>query len=796
MEVAKKPVKKVVKKAPSKKDPRVPKTFEDFFENEIDYNAIISKDELWKDPEFPHDDSSINLPKKSFRWQPVSEIFKGKAKIYDSFSCEDVQQGALGDCYLLSAIAALAEFPARVQQLFVQRDTNKAGCYVVKFFLCGQYVNVAVDEFFPINDKKMPAFVGAKANELWVMLIEKGWAKIHGSFGAISAGDSRESFSAITGAPVKYHKHSLYTLEKLWKLIFTADKLRYVMSTGADTTTSGILKGHAYTLINAYEFLLEGKKVQLVQLRNPWGKSEWNGDWHDSDPRWTPELRRKLNHVVKNDGIFFMPFDQFFKIFIHTFISYSRDNYVHSGLVVRESKAAVIFKINKTITGHVSGYSISKRIGKILKSDFEMSSFTLTLYKHDKEGKKDLVQVEEKKSNIIGHASIKVKLEPGIYVLKAEYETQPKIPYIAFAGYTDIAINFIQLKLKDFSEITIAKIRSALEANKPVYEPKETTNNLAGAFRTCLSGHALKHTTKGNGYICENCRKKTPVSDGWWICADCNYQICVKCRPRTHGSIQKKADTEEIKCSKNHPMKFGNYEDPTIYLCDNCGKAYYGSVARWSCLTCQTDLCRRCMIPPNSFKPKKDEVLEIDVCTNGHPLGFVIAESDYGMYECTLCSKVGDTHNGRWTCFECGMNVCHVCKPTDRIKEGMLSVKTKTLVCNKNHMLMFTCKPPPKGIKIGCDKCKAVIGPDYWRWDCDECGYDVCIKCRPEPEGRRDLLCPKMHKLILSNMPKDNATYGRCDSCYIVVNLLKGRYCCLPCQYICCKKCADKLVKA
>ena len=44
----------------------------------------------------------------------------------------------------------------------------------------------------------------------------------------------------------------------------------------------GIVKGHAYTLISAIEIKnKQGKTVQLVKLRNPWGSGEWNGDWSD-----------------------------------------------------------------------------------------------------------------------------------------------------------------------------------------------------------------------------------------------------------------------------------------------------------------------------------------------------------------------------------------------------------------------------------------------------------------------------------------------------------------------------------
>ena len=38
----------------------------------------------------------------------------------------------------------------------------------------------------------------------------------------------------------------------------------------------GLVSGHAYTLVQAKQ-TKDGHK--LVELRNPWGDFEWNGDW-------------------------------------------------------------------------------------------------------------------------------------------------------------------------------------------------------------------------------------------------------------------------------------------------------------------------------------------------------------------------------------------------------------------------------------------------------------------------------------------------------------------------------------
>lgn len=60
--------------------------------------------------------------------------------------------------------------------------------------------------------------------------------------------------------------------------------------------------------------------TQLIQLRNPWGRSEWKGAWSDNSKEWTKKRlrqvmeRQKSTHkhdvveVGKDDGVFWMKF--------------------------------------------------------------------------------------------------------------------------------------------------------------------------------------------------------------------------------------------------------------------------------------------------------------------------------------------------------------------------------------------------------------------------------------------------------------------------------------------------------
>ena len=86
---------------------------------------------------------------------------------------------------------------------------------------------------------------------------------------------------------------------------------------GSDTnkSMSGVVQGHAYTFLNATPLNVGGQQERVVQLRNPWGKGEFTGRWSDGDEGWNyvdeNEKQRVGYNPNKNDGIFFMSYDDF-----------------------------------------------------------------------------------------------------------------------------------------------------------------------------------------------------------------------------------------------------------------------------------------------------------------------------------------------------------------------------------------------------------------------------------------------------------------------------------------------------
>ena len=82
----------------------------------------------------------------------------------------DIKQGYLGDCYFLAGLAALAERPERIFNLFLVTELNPQRYFSVKMLYKGKWMTIDMDEFIPTLHSKT-AFSKARDNELWVILL-------------------------------------------------------------------------------------------------------------------------------------------------------------------------------------------------------------------------------------------------------------------------------------------------------------------------------------------------------------------------------------------------------------------------------------------------------------------------------------------------------------------------------------------------------------------------------------------------------------------------------------------------
>ena len=318
---------------------------------------------------------SINTSQIGFA--RASEIFRSGYKLFsEKIEMDDVIQGKLGDCYFLSSVANLCKFPGLIMKLFKTKDTNKDGFYEIILYIDGKPQIVVVDDYLPIEKStRRPCYAQSKGNELWVMLLEKAWAKVNGGYANIISGLPCEALEFLTGlGSLSYDTENMdiddineYKYE-IVKNVQIADKNNCLISCSTSANSAiervGLVEGHAYSLVSFHQITTsQGKTVYLFRIRNPWSQGEWSGDWCDKSKLWDEKSKNQVNFKDKEDGIFFMNDTDFFKYFTHVEICYILYDAVSATYTIEGDenlRNASVFNIQTEGDGFLSVSAIRK----------------------------------------------------------------------------------------------------------------------------------------------------------------------------------------------------------------------------------------------------------------------------------------------------------------------------------------------------------------------------------------------------------------------------------------------------
>lgn len=137
----------------------------------------------------------------------MSELSKAPAIFKDGIDPNDISQGALGDCYFLAVLSSMAEDPRDIKELFYTKEINQAGCYMMYFYLNGVRRSVIVDDYLPCKNGRLLFAKSHGGDEVWVCLLEKAWAKLHGNYSIVAGGLPCHASFHLAGVPSKSIRH-------------------------------------------------------------------------------------------------------------------------------------------------------------------------------------------------------------------------------------------------------------------------------------------------------------------------------------------------------------------------------------------------------------------------------------------------------------------------------------------------------------------------------------------------------------------------------------------------------------
>ncbi|GET88177.1 calpain-like cysteine peptidase, putative [Leishmania tarentolae] len=256
----------------------------------------------------------------------------------------NIDEGDLGDSWLMGAMAALAEFPDKIRDIFrhpesVEQGQKERECSIYRVTLNknGWWTSLIVDDYLPVAGGR-PKFARSKGDpaELWTSILQKAYAKAFGGYGFIIAGDPLHALQDLSGYPCSSfdnafmestinETYELYTHLKEYSdlgylvTFTTPTRESIMMARGAMSCesvaqaerayeTAKLLLGHTYSLIRVGYF--PEHDLRLLHFRNPWSQasSDWNGPWNKRDQNWKKyrEVAEYFHFDSSNDGTFFM----------------------------------------------------------------------------------------------------------------------------------------------------------------------------------------------------------------------------------------------------------------------------------------------------------------------------------------------------------------------------------------------------------------------------------------------------------------------------------------------------------
>ncbi|CAD7692683.1 unnamed protein product [Nyctereutes procyonoides] len=295
--------------------------------------ACLDEGILFRDPYFPAGPDALGYNElgpdsekaKGVEWMRPHEFCAEPQFICEDMSRTDVCQGRLGNCWFLAAAASLTLYPRLLSRVVPPGQgfqDGYAGVFHFQLWQFGRWVDVVVDDRLPVREGKLMFVRSDQRNEFWAPLLEKAYAKLHGSYEVMRGGHMNEAFVDFTGGvgEVLYLRQDTPGLFSALRHALAKESLvgaTALSDRGEYRTEDGLVKGHAYSVTGTYKVTLGFTKVRLLRLRNPWGRVEWTGAWSDSCPRWDalPTEWRDALLVKKEDGEFWMELRDFLRHF-------------------------------------------------------------------------------------------------------------------------------------------------------------------------------------------------------------------------------------------------------------------------------------------------------------------------------------------------------------------------------------------------------------------------------------------------------------------------------------------------
>nr|XP_040026927.1 calpain-10 [Gasterosteus aculeatus aculeatus]XP_040026929.1 calpain-10 [Gasterosteus aculeatus aculeatus] len=274
---------------------------------------------LFEDRDFPSDDTSLFCDRSTpiaglqgeITWRRPQEISQSPALFHDKTSLCQAKQGLLGDCWFLCACTFLLKNKQLLNKVLPPEqpqwdDSRYRGSFQFCFWQQGHWTEVTIDDRLPCIDSTLCFSRCQSPAAFWVALLEKAYAKLHGSYERLWAGKVSEALVDLTGGLAERWSLGVAEEEEEQRPERDSDQVsrrsldlnllypvkeECAVSCSTHSSPGGASELGQYHALNVMEWVevqrVSGSKVLLLRIRNPWGRSCWGGAWIGSGSGWS-----------------------------------------------------------------------------------------------------------------------------------------------------------------------------------------------------------------------------------------------------------------------------------------------------------------------------------------------------------------------------------------------------------------------------------------------------------------------------------------------------------------------------
>ncbi|EGR32971.1 hypothetical protein IMG5_065390 [Ichthyophthirius multifiliis] len=533
-------------------------------------NKLIEQNTNFQDSQFPPQIQSLTKDLKSFQsaqkyqWKRIHEFLQNPKIVSKGIQPNNIKQGELGNCYFLSSLFCIAKKPFLIERLIQTKQINKQGLYVVWICKDGEWQQVLLDDFFPCIEKDnvfYPAFSQSNENEIWVLLLEKAYAKVYGSYEQIERGLSGHFTHDLTGAPYFYlirDSQGGFDMEELWRLLYNGlIENNYIITASFENNNNeiaqkkealfGITSAHCYSLLDVKEIIdSEGKNNKIIQVRNPWGVFKWKEDQSDNSKKLTSDFKKQLD-VQENDGTFWINLNDFVQQFRQVCVSKVNEKYKYSSIKcchIQEKLNVKLFsmKVNSQCQGNV-GISQNDQRNFSENKNYQYSMVRLMVFRIENNQIKQYIGGEFDCERDI---SFEALFQEGIYLVYVEFDwIQNDVREFVLWNYGEQLVEFIEINNNISQESLIEdifQVHALSEDVKRVHKYNQQIKRITG--QVCGYVYFIYQNNSYDIYLKEQLQMKNITFLN--ICPPHTYQdqIKINIKPGDQQIVKFKVDAK------------------------------------------------------------------------------------------------------------------------------------------------------------------------------------------------------------------------------------------------------------